>query len=98
MKTFVASLLIFSDVYAFHRTMLFCPEMKIETSYKSELCFNIDELNTYMDMAPKMSHGFKNKTLVGSNTNSHLLQYTCMLGKRLLGRNISVGPFVSELF
>ena len=48
--------------------------------YKPELCFNIDEVKTYMDMAPKMSYGFKNKPLVGSNTNSHLLRYTSMLG------------------
>ena len=34
-----------------------------------------DEINTYIDKAIKMSYGFKNKPLVGSNTNSHLLRY-----------------------
>ena len=63
--------------------------------YKPELCFNINEVNTYIDMAIKMSYGFENKPLVGSNTNSHLLRYTCMLGKGLGDRNISVGSFVS---
>ena len=65
--------------------------------YRPELCFNIDEVKTYMDMAPKMSYGFKNKPLVGSNTNSHLLRYTSMLGEELGDKNISVGYFVSEL-
>ena len=36
----------------------------------------------YMDMAPKMSYGFKNKALIGSNSNSHFLRYTSMLGAR----------------
>ena len=98
MKTFVASLLISSAVFAFRRTLLFCPKMEIEASYKLELCFDIDEVNTYIDMAIKMSYGFKNKPLVGSNTNCHLSRYTCMLGKRLGDRNISAGSLVSELF
>ena len=41
---------------------------------------HIDEVKTYMDMAPKMGYGFKNKPLVGSNTNSYLLEYTRVLG------------------
>ena len=36
MKTYVASLLISSAVYAFRRTLLFCPKMEIEASYKFE--------------------------------------------------------------
>ena len=47
-----------------------------------ELWFNKDEVNTYMDMAPKMGYGFKNKPLIGSNTNSYCLRYTSMLGAR----------------
>ena len=50
-----------------------------------------------VDMAIKMSYGFKNRSLVGSDTNSHLLQYTSMSGKGLDDSNISVGSFVSEL-
>ena len=34
-------------------------------------------------MEPKMSYWFKNQALVGSNTNSHLLRYTSMLGGSL---------------
>ena len=48
--------------------------------YKPALCFNVDEVKTYMDMEPKMSYDLKNQPLVGSNTNSHLLRYTSMLG------------------
>ena len=63
-----------------------CSKMEIEVSHGKVRIQNrtmfqhIDEVKTYMDMAPKMSYGFKNKPLVGSNTNSYLLEYTRVLG------------------
>ena len=53
------------------------------TPYKPELCFNTDEVKTYMNMAPKMSYGFKGQAVTGSHTNSLLHRFTSMLGGSL---------------